>query len=96
METGLLDEVASLLERPGGLGRTARQAVGYRELLSHLEDGAPLEECVRDAITQSRRLARRQRSWFRRDPRVEWFQNPDDAARRLVEVLSDAERFVRD
>jgi tRNA dimethylallyltransferase len=96
MEIGLLDEVASLLERPGGLGRTARQAVGYRELLSHLEDGAPLEECVRDAITQSRRLARRQRSWFRRDPRVEWFQNPDDAARRLVEVLSDAERFVRD
>jgi tRNA dimethylallyltransferase len=96
METGLLDEVASLLERPGGLGRTARQAVGYRELLSHLEEDAPLEECVRDAITQSRRLARRQRSWFRRDPRVEWFQNPDDAARRLVEVLSDAERFVRD
>ncbi len=96
MENGLLDEVASLLERPGGLGRTARQAVGYRGLLSHLEDGASLEECVRDAITQSRRLARRQRSWFRRDPRVEWFQNLDDAARRLVEVLSDADRFVRD
>ncbi len=96
MENGLLDEVAGLLERPGGLGRTARQAVGYRELLAHLEDGAPLDECVRDAITQSRRLARRQRSWFRRDPRVEWFQNSDDAASRLIEVLSDADRFVRD
>lgn len=96
MENGLLGEVASLLERPGGLGRTARQAVGYRELLAHLEEGAPLDECVRDAITQSRRLARRQRSWFHRDPRVEWFQNPDDAASRLIEVLSDADRFVRD
>jgi len=94
IDEGLLDEVRALLERPGGLGRTARQAVGYRELLAHLEDGVPLEECVRDAITQSRRLARRQRSWFRRDPRVEWFQDPDSAARRLVEVLSAGDRSV--
>ena len=94
MEEGLLDEVQALLERPGGLGRTARQAVGYRELLAHLEEAVPLEECVRDAITQSRRLARRQRSWFRRDPRVEWFSDPDAAAGRLVEVLSAGDRSV--
>jgi tRNA dimethylallyltransferase len=94
MDEGLLDEVRSLLERAGGLGRTARQAVGYRELLAHLEEGVPLEECVRDAITQSRRLARRQRSWFRRDPRVEWFSDPDAAARRLMAVLSVSDRSV--
>jgi tRNA dimethylallyltransferase len=94
MDEGLLDEVRALLERPGGLGRTARQAVGYRELLAHLEDGVPLAECVRDAVTQSRRLARRQRSWFRRDPRVEWFPDPDAAARRLVEVLSARDQSV--
>jgi tRNA dimethylallyltransferase len=94
MDEGLLDEVRALLERPGGLGRTARQAVGYRELLAHLEEGVPLEESLRDAITQSRRLARRQRSWFRRDPRVEWFSDPDSAARRLVEVLSAGDRSV--
>jgi tRNA dimethylallyltransferase len=94
MDEGLLDEVRSLSERPGGLGRTARQAVGYREMLAHLEDGVPLEECVRDAMTQSRRLARRQRSWFRRDPRVEWFSDPDAAAHRLVEVLSAGDRSV--
>jgi tRNA dimethylallyltransferase len=94
MEEGLLDEVQALIERPGGLGRTARQAVGYRELLAHLEESVPLEECVRDAITQSRRLARRQRSWFRRDPRVEWFSDPDAAGRRLVEVLSAGDRSV--
>jgi tRNA dimethylallyltransferase len=87
MDEGLLDEVRALRERPGGLGRTARQAVGYREMLAHLENEAPLEECVRDAITQSRRLARRQRSWFRRDPRVEWFQDPEAAALRLAGVL---------
>ena len=63
-------------------------------MLAHLEYAVPLEECVRDAITQSRRLARRQRSWFRRDPRVEWFQNPSAAALRLEEVLSAGARSV--
>jgi tRNA dimethylallyltransferase len=94
MEEGLLAEVQALLERPGGLGRTARQALGYRELLAHLEEGVPLDQCVRDAITQSRRLARRQRSWFRRDPRVEWFADPESAVRRLMEVLSAGDRSV--
>jgi tRNA dimethylallyltransferase len=96
MDEGLLEEVAELRERPGGLSRTARQAVGYRQLLSYLEDGAPLEGCVTDAITQSRRLARRQRSWFRRDPRVEWTSDLDAAKVRMSEVLNDVERFVRD
>jgi tRNA dimethylallyltransferase len=96
MEVGLLDEVARLLRAPRGLGRTARQAVGYRELLRHLEDGEPLEDCVNDAITQSRRLARRQRSWFRRDPRVEWFSDVASAKSRLTEVLSGADGHVRD
>ena len=40
MDEGLLDEVAGSAAAPGGLGRTARQAVGYRQLLRHLEDGA--------------------------------------------------------
>jgi tRNA dimethylallyltransferase len=95
MDEGLLEEVAALAESPG-LGRTARQAVGYRELLRHLEEGAELETCINDAITQSRRLARRQRSWFRRDPRVEWFDDVALARERLGDVLSRAETFVRD
>ena len=93
MEEGLLEEVAQLRER--GMSRTARQAVGYRELLRHLEEGVDLGTCVADAITHSRRLARRQRSWFQRDPRVEWFDEPDDAAKRLEEVLSSPDGFVR-
>ena len=96
MDEGLLDEVAGLASAPGGIGRTARQAVGYKELLRHLEEGAPLEVCVEDAITHSRRLARRQRSWFHRDPRVEWFDDPVAATERVIGVLNDAEGFVRD
>jgi tRNA dimethylallyltransferase len=96
MDEGLLEEVSTLAAAPRGLSRTARQAVGYRELLRHVEDGADLETCVKDAITQSRRLARRQRSWFRRDPRVEWFDNAAAARQRLDDVLTVSETFVRD
>lgn len=96
MEQGLLEEVTRLASAPGGMSRTARQAVGYRELLRHIEEGVDLEACVEDAVIQSRRLARRQRSWFLRDPRIEWFTDPAVACARLVAVLNGADGFVRD
>ena len=46
MDQGFLDEVRGLASQPCGLSRTARQALGYRELLSHVEDGVPLHEAV--------------------------------------------------
>ena len=84
---GLLDEVRALAASPEGLSKTARQAVGYRQLLAHVEDGAGLEACVDEALTQSRRLARRQRSWFERDPRVVWFDDPAEARDRVRALL---------
>jgi tRNA dimethylallyltransferase len=96
MEEGLLEEVTALASAPGGMSRTARQAVGYRELLRHVEEGADLETCVDDAIIQSRRLARRQRSWFLRDPRIEWYDDLDAARARLLAVLNGPDGFVRD
>lgn len=96
LDRGLVDEVRGLAETPGGLSRTARQAVGYRELLAHVEHDAPLEQCVTEAIAQSRRLARRQRSWFQRDPRIEWYDDATEAGARLVEVLRSPDGFVRD
>lgn len=96
MEEGLLDEVTALASAPGGMSRTARQAVGYRELLRHVEEGVDLDQCVNDAIIASRRLARRQRSWFRRDPRIEWFDDASRARARLEQVLNGPDGFVRD
>lgn len=96
MEEGLLAEVERLASAPAPMSRTARQAVGYRELLHHIELGTALEECVSDAIAKSRRLARRQRSWFERDPRIEWYDDHDEAARRLAAILSSPDGFVRD
>lgn len=94
MEAGLLEEVCQLA--PRGLSRTARQAVGYKELLAHVEDGVELEKCITAAITHSRQLARRQHKWFHRDPRVEWFTSPEAAAERLSDILSSPDGFVRD
>jgi tRNA dimethylallyltransferase len=67
---GLLDEVRHLAER--GLSPTARQALGYREMLAHLEGRTSLEEAVAETVRRSRLFARRQRRWFRRDPRIRW------------------------
>jgi tRNA dimethylallyltransferase len=72
MDAGFLDEVRTLAGRPLGISRTARQALGYRELLTHVEQGAPLSACVEEAIARTRSFARRQASWFRRDPRIIW------------------------
>ncbi len=80
MESGLLDEVRALATRPGGISRTARQALGYRELLAHVEEGAPLDACVEEAVRRTRSFARRQASWFRRDPRIMWTEAGEDPA----------------
>jgi tRNA dimethylallyltransferase len=80
MADGFLDEVERLLADPRGLSRTARQALGYRELASHLEDAVPLDDALDLAVRRTRRFARRQASWFRRDPRILWLDAADDPA----------------
>ena len=84
LAAGLLDELRGLLAAPGGLSRTARQAAGYRQLLEHLEDGVALDVAVAGAIAATRRLARRQWRWFRRDPRIRWVKSADAATTALV------------
>lgn len=76
MEAGFLDEVAAL---PDNLSRTAAQALGYRELLDHVAGNITLEEALGLAKTRTKKFARRQQRWFRRDPRIKWFDalSPD-------------------
>jgi tRNA dimethylallyltransferase len=78
LAAGLLDEVAILAARPGGLSRTARQALGYKELLDHLEGRVSLDEALAVAVTRTRQFAVRQERWFRRDPRIVWIDLHDD------------------
>ncbi len=86
MEQGFLEEVRALADRPEGVSRTARQALGYRELLAHVEDGVPLAEAVAEAERRTRAFSRRQWAWFRRDPRIVWL-DPDDAPVRAILAL---------
>jgi tRNA dimethylallyltransferase len=85
---GLVEEVRALAARPEGISRTARQALGYRELLSHIEDGVPLETCLEEAVRRTKSFARRQASWFRRDPRITWTNPGAEAVAQLDELLT--------
>jgi tRNA dimethylallyltransferase len=87
VEAGLVAEVRALAARPAGLSRTARQALGYREILAHVEGGVPLEGCLEEAVRRTRQFARRQASWFRRDPRVTWAGSSAEAQRLLDAAL---------
>lgn len=66
---GLYEEVAGLADR---LGRNASRAVGYAELLEVIDGRSTLDRAVAAIKANSMKLARRQRTWFRRDPRVTW------------------------
>lgn len=89
MEAGLLDEVRRLAALDPPASRTARQALGYRELLRHVEEGAPLGECIGEAVTRTRRFARRQEVWFRRDPRIRWVDGGAQIGALATDVLGD-------
>jgi tRNA dimethylallyltransferase len=90
LDAGFVDEVRRLDARPSGLSRTAAQALGYRELLAYSRGTVTLDEAVGEAVRRTRQFARRQRAWFRRDPRIEWLAVEDDPG----EILPALERVV--
>ena len=87
IEQGLVEELRALRSNPRGLSRTAAQAVGYKELTPFLDGERDLESCVLAATLATRQLVRRQRAWFRRDPRIEWFEHPDAVESRLSALV---------
>jgi tRNA dimethylallyltransferase len=84
---GLVEEVRSLLERGFGRWLTASQAIGYAEVARHLAGEWSLEEAVARIVKRTKALARRQLAWFRRDPRVRWFEAGEEGAPALVEEI---------
>jgi tRNA dimethylallyltransferase len=90
-QAGLEAEVKGLVE--GGLreGRTASRALGYQQLLRCLDGECTLEEARLETIRATRRFARRQESWFRRDPRVCWL---DASAPTPEQLLDEALRQI--
>ena len=87
---GFLDEVRRLAERPGGLGRAAAQALGYKELLAHLRGELPLDEAVELIKRNTRHFAKRQMTWFRAFPQIVWIEvKPDDAPEETARRIKD-------
>ena len=90
---GLVEEVRRLAG--SGMSRTARQALGYKEVLAHVEHGFPLDDVVAEAIRRTRAFARRQRMWFRRDPRIRWLGTAGNPFDVLPALLGDWSKCPR-
>jgi len=86
-QAGLEAEVRSLAGRGLRDGKTASRALGYQQLLRYLDGEWTLDEARLETIKATRRFARRQESWFRRDPRVRWLDASQPADALLAEAL---------
>lgn len=91
-DDGLVDEVRALLAAGVTFGRTASQALGYREVLAHLAPGGPdLDETIALVQRHTRQFAKRQRTWFRKMKLIQWIdvsagEPVEDVARCFWEV----------
>jgi tRNA dimethylallyltransferase len=87
-QAGFEAEVRELVRHGLRDGRTASRALGYQQMLRHLDGELTLGEAREETIRATRRFARRQESWFRRDPRIHWL----DASR--PGLLDEALRYI--
>jgi tRNA dimethylallyltransferase len=94
-EAGLVDEVRSLEARGLREGRTAARALGYQQVLTALAGECTDQEAREETVRATKRFARRQDSWFRRDPRVHWLSGADAHRAELPDqALTLVERAV--
>ena len=73
--------------RPKKLSKTARKALGIKEVSAYLDMKKGLEETVEDLKMNTRRYAKRQLTWFRGDERVEWIDAQRDAERIVEDII---------
>jgi tRNA dimethylallyltransferase len=85
IERGLQAEVEKLLTQ--GLSPTALQALGYKEMVEHIEGRMSLEEVIATIVLKTRQFAVRQERWFRRDPRINWFDIESDPVTEVAPQL---------
>lgn len=86
-ESGLVEEVAQLAQSGLREGKTARGALGYLQVLKALDGAATLESAREETKSATRKYARRQISWFRRDERISWVA-PQDAVAHVLSQLT--------
>jgi len=87
IDDGFVEEVRSLVSDGRKLSKTASQALGYKQIISYIEGDNTLDEAIESAVSSTRRFARRQEKWFRRDPRIQWLDVKKDPLELLEEVI---------
>jgi len=89
---GLLSEAKALREK--GMSATASQAIGYKELYAYMDGEKSFDECVEDIKRETRRYAKRQLTWYRKNKSVKWLYY--DEYESVQELLEEAEKYVVD
>ena len=92
LEMGLIEEIQSLLDSGIPEKATAMQAIGYKEFVAALDGRCTIEEAADQVRQSSRRYAKRQLTWFRRNRRIHWIIREDSSG----EILETARRIVSD
>ena len=93
LKMGLMEEIRSLLDSGIPEKCTAMQAIGYKEFVNALEGREPLSQAAEEVKKASRHYAKRQLTWFRRNPAVRWLVRSGDDDR---EILASARQIIRD
>ncbi len=88
LERGLVDEVKRLSLAEAPVQETAAQAIGYKEIKQALDGEITLAEAVEKVKLNTRHLAKRQETWFRRDERVKWFDTDGTDLDRIADIIS--------
>jgi tRNA dimethylallyltransferase len=88
---GLVDEVKGLVDKGIRDSKTASQAIGYSQALASIDGRLTEEEAIAETILLTQRYARRQMSWFRRDPRIHWFDyQAEDLVKEVMELVTSS------
>jgi tRNA dimethylallyltransferase len=88
-QQGLIDEVKSLESEGIRQGKTSSVAIGYAQALKQIDGEMTQSEAIADTVRLTQKYARRQMSWFRRDPRIQWFDYQDPQATSKALALVD-------
>ncbi len=92
IEAGFADEVAQLIEKYGS-ELPLLKTLGYAEMQQYLRGDLPLEMAVEQIVQHTCQFAKRQRTWFRKEPRIEWFTADDPTLKE--QVLARVRQFIR-
>lgn len=99
LEKGLISEVNELLDEGFRESLTAPNAIGYKEIVDYLDGNISLDRAITDIKTHTRRYAKRQRTWFRADSRIQWVDgnscNPEIIAESALKLIKSDTLYSR-